>query len=667
MMWSRPRFIAACLLVAAGAASADIRLPRLVGDNMVLQRDCPLKLWGWADPGERIQVQFRKQKVSATADAHGAWSVTLTPLHSGGPDQMQLTGKHRLTLNNILVGDVWLASGQSNMQFPLLARDGFGGVNDAEREVSGANFPRMRLFLVKQETALAPKSDLASDGWQMVTPTTIGTFSAVAYLFGRELHQRYRVPIGLIESNWGGTPAECWTSAAGLRQFPEFAASIALQSQIDAQARSDYGAYLASRNEWYRLHGWEDRGRVAGRAVWAAPQFVDADWPTTTEPQPWPRKAIKQFDGTMWFRKSIEVPDSLAGSALRLHLPHLRHGDTTYFNGTQVGATVGETTERNYAVPGQLVTAGRNVIAVRIDGEYASGDGYVGMLGDPVDMYAQIGTLTLPLAGTWSFQPGPDVSALPDPPPIAPFMTRFPQAPTILFDAMIAPVTRYRIKGVIWYQGEANADRPAQYRALFPALIQDWRSQWGYEFPFLFVQLAGFGPDASEPSEYPWAELREAQAAALTLPRTGMAVAVDVGDASDIHPKDKQDVAHRLALAAERVAYAEQVVDSGPTYQSMAVEGPRIRLRFANIGSGLRLKNADGVAHGFAIAGADGHFVWASAQLNGDDVLVSSTAVAAPAAVRYDWGNTPDGNLYNQEGLPAVPFRTDYVTHHDGS
>jgi sialate O-acetylesterase len=654
-------------LFAATAANADIRLPRLVGDNMVLQRDCPLKLWGWADPGEHIRVQFRKQHLSATADAHGAWSVTLAPLRAGGPDAMQLTGKQRLILHNILVGDVWLASGQSNMQFPMLEQDGFGGVNDAAHEVSGANFPRIRLFLVKQETAFIPKSDLSSDGWQAVTPASVARFSAVAYLFGRELQQRYRVPIGLIESNWGGTPAECWTSAAGLRQFPEFAASIRLQSQIDTQAVSDYRHYIASRNEWYRLHGRDDRGRVNGQALWAAPEFSDADWPTISEPQPWPRKAIKQFDGTMWFRKSIEVPASLAGNALRLHLPHLRHGDTTYFNGSQVGATVEETTERNYIVPGELVKAGRNVIAVRIDGEYASGDGYVGMLGDAVDMYAQVGTLTVPLAGIWSFQPGPDLSALPDPPPMAPLMTSFPQAPTVLFDAMIAPVTRYRIKGVIWYQGEANADRAAQYRALFPDLIRDWRSQWGYEFPFLFVQLAGFGPDGSQPSEYPWAELREAQAAALTMPRTGMAVAIDVGNASDIHPKDKQDVAHRLALAAERVAYGERIVDSGPTYQSMTVEGQRVRLKFANVASGLKLRNSDVVVHGFAIAGADGHFVWAQAELDGDDVLVSSAAVPAPAAVRYDWGNTPDGNLYNRAGLPAVPFRTDYGMHHDGS
>ncbi len=663
MMSTTARLFAASLLLATSAAGADIRLPKLVGDNMVLQRDAPLKLWGWADPGERVQVRFRNQQVSAIADQHGAWSLTLAPLRAGGPDRMLLTGKHELTLSNILVGDVWLASGQSNMQFPMVAQNGFGGVADSAREVRGANFPRMRLFLVEQETAFAPKSDVSSRGWQQVDPASVAGFSAIAYLFGRELHQRYRVPIGLIESNWGGTPAECWTSAAGLRQFPEFAASIERQTHIDAQAIAAYRSYVAERNEWFQLHGREDRGSGNGnnaQAPWASAQFSDADWPTTTEPKPWPDKAVTDFDGTMWFRKSIDIPADLAGRTLRLHLPHLRQADVSYFNGAEVGATEGENGERNYTVSGQLVRAGRNVIAVRVTGEYASGDGYVGMLGDAVDMYAQVGTLTVPLAGTWSYQAGPDLSARPNPPAITPLMARFPQAPTLLYDAMIAPLTPYRIKGVIWYQGEANADRAAQYRSLFPALIRDWRRQWGYEFPFLFVQLAGFGPNASEPADYPWAELRQSQAAALALPQTGMAVAIDVGNASDIHPTDKQDVAHRLALTAERVAYGENVIASGPTYQSMTIEGDRIRLKFANADSGLKLKDAHAAARGFAIAGADGHFVWASAAVDGRDVLVSSAGVKAPTAVRYDWSNTPDGNLYNRQGLPAVPFRTDH-------
>jgi sialate O-acetylesterase len=651
--------VAGAWLLAASAAGADIRLPRLIGDNMVLQRDSPLKLWGWADPGERIQIRFRDQVRRATADASGAWSVTLAAVSAGGPYQMRLIGKHTLTLRNLLVGDVWLASGQSNMEFPLRRKGGFGGVSNAEREISGAYFPRMRLLLVNKETAFSPKSDVNSQGWQTVTPATAASFSAVAYLFGRELQQRYRVPIGLIESSWGGTPAESWTSDIGLRRLPYFAASIERRSHIDARAMADYDRYLASRNDWYRLHGREDRGRVDGQDLWAAATYPAIDWPTTTEPQPWPLKATKDFDGTMWFRKTIDIPVSLAGSALRLHLTHLLQSDTSYFNGSQVGATSGEIADRDYSVPAQLVQPGSNVITVRISGEYASGDGYVGMLGEASDLYAQIGSLTVPLAGTWSYQTGPDVTALPDPPPLAEFMIRYPQAPALLYNAMIAPLTAYRIKGVIWYQGEANTNRAAQYRVLFPALIRDWRSHWGYEFPFLFVQLAGFGTQKPQPADYPWAELREAQAGALALPHTGMAVAIDIGNAADIHPKDKQDVAHRLALAAERVAYAQHVVASGPSYRSMQIEGGRIRLKFASIGSGLELKDPQDRVRGFSIAGADGRFVWARARLDGTDVLVSSDAVSAPVAVRYDWGNTPDGNLYNREGLPAAPFRTD--------
>jgi len=651
------------LLLASGVASADIRLPRLVGDNMVLQRDAPVRLWGWADPGERVHIEFRNQSVTATADAAGAWAATLAPLKAGGPYRMRLTGKHAITLGNILVGDVWLASGQSNMQFPMRQQGGFGGVVNAESEVSAAYFPGIRLFMVKQDIALVPRDDVSSPGWQAATPATVASFSAVAYLFGRELHRRHRVPIGLIESNWGGTSAESWMSAAALRRFPYFSAAIDSEARIDSHARAAFDDYLEQRNDWYRLHGREDRGRVQGQDLWAAPDYPASDWPSISEPQPWPRKASKEFDGTMWFRKSIDVPANLSGTPLQLHLSHLLQSDSTYFNGALVGQSAGESVERSYSVPAQLVRPGSNLITVRIAGEYASGDGYVGMLGEASDLYARIGSLTLPLAGTWSYQPGPDLSALPEPPPLAQFMTRFPQAPSVLYDAMIAPLVAFRIKGVIWYQGEANTKRAAQYRALFPGLIRDWRSQWGYDFPFLFVQLAGYGPDMSQPADYAWAQLREAQTAALALPGTGMAVAIDIGDAADIHPRNKQAVAHRLALAAERVAYAQPIVAAGPSYRSMQIEGARIRLKFSNTGSGLCIRDSNGtanlIAHGFAIAGSDGRFVWAQATLQGNEVLVYSDAVPVPVAVRYDWGNTPDGNLYNRQGLPAVPFRTD--------
>ncbi len=650
------------MLTWASTAHADIRLPRLVGDHMVLQRDAPITLWGWADPGERIDIVFRHQRRATRADANGEWSVTLAPLAAGGPDTMQLAGHRTITLTDILVGDVWLASGQSNMEFPLQSQGGFGGVNDAEREVAQAQYPRMRLFQVAREIGFAPKDDVSSDGWQAVTPATAARFSAVAYLFGRELQRRYAVPIGLIESSWGGTPAECWISAGGLRRFPEFGASIERLAQVDDRAMRAYREYLSVRRAWYALHGREDRGRIDGQDLWAAATYPDTGWPTSLQPQPWPRKVIKEFDGTMWFRRTIQLPAEAAAQVLRLHLMHLREADTTYFNGVRIGAVEGETRERDYAIPAGLAHAGGNTITVRIAGSYAGGDGYVGMLGDPADLYLQIGPQRLPLAGTWSYQPGPDLAALPEPPPVAEFLTPFPQAPAALYDGMIAPLVRYRIRGAIWYQGEANAARALQYRTLFPALIRDWRSQWGYELPFLFVQLAGYGADAPEPAEYAWAELREAQGGALALPRTGMAVAIDVGDATDIHPRDKQTVAHRLALAAERVAYGESLVATGPRYRSMRREGHQIRLHFEDAGAGLVFRDAHGLGEpgrGFSIAGPDGRFHWAIARIDGADVVVSSTEVPAPNAVRYDWGNTPDGNLRNRAGLPAPPFRTD--------
>jgi sialate O-acetylesterase len=653
---SRIALLSACFLIAANA-QADIKLPRLVGDNMVLQRDMPIRVWGWADPGEDVQLRFRNRVVSTRADDSGRWSATLTACSAGGPAAMRIAGKNVITVKNILVGDVWLASGQSNMQFPL-ARDGdFGGVADAEQEIDTAHFPQIRLFAVTHVTALQPLDDVTSNGWVAATRETVRKFSAVAYLFGREIHQRYRVPIGLIESAWGGTPAETWVSAKSLKKFPEFDASLERQSRIGAAAIADFGAYLAARNRWYELHGREDRGSGIGDG-WAAADYEDADWPLVKEPQPWPIKPVKGFDGTVWYRKEIDVLPDEGGKPVHLHLSHMLQADTTYFNGARVGETTGEVKVRDYSVPALLVKAGRNIVTVRLAGQYDSGDGYVGMLGEASQMYADFGSRKLSLAGFWHYQPGPDLSGLPEPPPIAEFRGKFPSSPALLFNSMIAPLVPYGIKGVIWYQGESNVGRAVQYQSLFPALINDWRTQWGYQFPFLFVQLAGFEADSTEPAESERAELREAQTAALSLAATGMASAIDIGDRSDVHPKNKQDVAHRLALAATKVAYGENVVYSGPVYRSIHLEPGRIRLEFSSTGSGLRVRGREHELRGFAVAASGGPFVWARALLDGNDVIVSSEAVPNPAMVRYDWGNTPDGNLYNAEGLPALPFRT---------
>ena len=642
--------IAVAGALASSATWADIRLPSLVGDGMVLQRDTTVTVWGWADPGETVTVGFKDDKKKVRTSKAGLWQVRLGPFPAGGPYDMSLKGRNTIALRDILVGDVWLASGQSNMEFPLKRIDDFGGVENADRELATASHPTIRLFKVPRKAAVTPQQDVEATTWSVATPETVANFSAVAYLFGEELQQRYQVPIGLIESSWGGTVAEAWIGEEGLKRFPEFEPAINSLKGIDRRhAEAAYENY----QQWNARHHQDDLGHIDGRAVWAGEDFDVSNWPTVGEPESTVNPELNGFDGTVWYRKEVILASAQASKNLTINLNEAGQHDETYFNGEKVGETEGWDTFRSYQVPGRLVKAGRNVIAVCMTGS----QGYVGFFSEPAKMSLEVGGTTVPLSGTWSFQPGPGQNALPASKYAA--FNANPNTATLLYNGMIAPLTRYSVKGAIWYQGESNADRPMQYRTLFPALIADWRRRWGYEFPFLYVQLAGFGPNRPEPAEYPWAELREAQSLALSLPHTGMATAVDVGDEHDVHPKNKQDVAHRLVLAAAHVVYGENLVSSGPVYQSMVVEGGRLRIKFSHVGSGILIKDKYGYLRGFEIAGDDARFRWAKAVKDGSDVIVWSEEVLHPAAVRYDWSNTPDGNLYNVEGLPAVPFRTD--------
>jgi sialate O-acetylesterase len=571
---------------------------------------------------------------------------------------MVIVGKNKVTVHDVLIGDVWLASGQSNMEFTLGRGpdDYMVGVANMDQEVRDTAYPQLRLFKVHRKAGLKPADDAEADTWAVSTPETAANFSAVAYLFGREIHKRYHIPVGLIETSWGGTVAEAWISEGGLKSFPEFQQSIESLKHIDEKsATAEYDQYVKQKAAWDGQHAAEDRGRVDGHDIWAATDLNTSSWLTIVEPQTKAEEALKGFDGVVWFRKELDVPAEDARKDLSVHLAYAYKSDTTFFNGEKIGETQGGDKPKDYLVPGKLVKAGRNVIAVRIKGI----DGFVGMYSDDAaKLNVEVAGEMISLAGPWSYEPGPDLAALPEPSAYAKLQSD-PNKPMVLFNGMLAPLTPYRIKGAIWYQGEANADRPTQYRTLFPALIQDWRSHWGYELPFLFVQLAGFQPNKPEPTEYPWAELREAQRMALSLPATGMSTAVDIGDENDIHPRNKQDVAHRLVLAAAKVAYGENIVYSGPVYQSMQIEGNRARIKFSNLGSGLLLKDKYGYGRGFEIAGADGKFHWAQARQDAEDVVVFNSAITAPVAVRYDWSNTPDGNVFNKDGLPAVPFRTD--------
>jgi len=656
-MRTKALLVALLLAFCAVPARADVRLPAIFGDDMVVQRDMPLPVWGWADPGERVTVRLSDASAITTADADGNWHVVLPPRRAGGPFHLIAEGANAITCSNVMVGDVWLCSGQSNMAWPVSAAD------NAEEEIADAEHRKIRLFTVNRRVSTEPLSDVTGQ-WKVCKPQTVGDFSAVGYFFGRDLHKELGVPIGLINSSWGGTVAEAWTSRQALAAHEELRPILERSDLVLVDYPRAMAQYERKVAEWEARVYFADPGNKGFGMGWAAPEAETADWQPMDLPGYWEDAGL-MIDGVVWFRKEVQIPPDWAGKDLTLSLGAIDDCDTTYFNGVQVGATGLDTSEywqvpRRYTVPKELVKAGRAVIAVRVYDRWLNG-GFAGVASD-MTLAPLGGGTPLSLAGRWLYKvevsrPQPE-QAIPRPqPPLGPGS---PNSPAGLYNAMIRPLVPFAIKGVIWYQGESNAARAYQYRTLFPTMIRDWRRAWGQgDFPFLFVQLANFMAAQQQPVEdSAWAELREAQLMALSLPKTGMAVTIDIGEADNIHPKDKQTVGARLALAARAVAYGEDIVHCGPIYQSMKVEDGKAILSFTHVGSGLIARDGEPLK-GFAICGADKKFVWADAQISGNQVIVSSPDVAQPVAVRYGWANNPVCNLYNAEGLPASPFRTD--------
>ena len=646
------------VLLAACSTSmfAEVRVPSVIGDNMVLQQGMKVRIWGTASAGERVAVSFNSRTAQTTADQNGRWQTFIGPFKGGGPFVLTIRGANALTFKNVLVGEVWICSGQSNMEFPLV--NAKGGAEAAAQ----ANYPEIHLFTVDKSTAASPL-DNVKGRWVVTTPDQVGQFSAVGYFFGRELYQRLKIPIGLIHTSWGGTPAEAWTSYEGLAANPELKPIIdRYQESLKSlpQRQQDYERALA---QWEEKNIYADPGNKGETLGYADPAFNTTDWKKMNLPQ-YIETAGLNIDGAVWFRKEVDLPTGWAGKDLVLNLTAIDDYDTTYFNGTRVGGVGKETpnsymTPRRYAIPASLVRAGRNVIAVRVFD--AAGEGGFGGLGQM--------TLAPPgakqndafkLDGAWEYKvelalepKRPDWGSRPQAPG-----PNNQNSPSVLYNAMIAPLTPYAIRGVIWYQGESNAGRAYQYRTLFPLMIRDWRKAWSEgDFPFYFVQLANWQPAKSEPSESEWAELREAQTMTLRQPHTGMAVIIDIGDPNDIHPRNKLDVGHRLAVWALADTYRQKVESSGPLFQSYSIEGDKVQIRFTHSGG---LKTKDGQApKGFAIAGADRKFIWADARIDGETIVVSSRNVPRPVAVRYAWADNPSVNLYNGANLPASPFRTD--------
>jgi sialate O-acetylesterase len=632
------------LTLGAARAQADVIPNPLFADNAVLQRGMKAPVWGTADPGELVTVHFAGQTVSVTAAADGTWLATLSALRpGGGPRTLTISGKNQVVLKNVLVGDVWVASGQSNMERELGLREGQKPITDWEKEARAANFPEIRHFGVAQTRALVPAAAVKGQ-WAICSPKTVTDFTAVGYFFARSLYRVRHVPIGLVHSSWGGTPAEAWMSAAGLRTHPDFVQPLAeIRALVTDPVRA--GREVEARLErWYRA---TDPGS-GSRPPWSDPRLNTSAWKTMALPATWESAGYPDYDGTFWFRRTVVLPADPKGAEVTLHLGAIDDYDTTWINGRRVGASPGWDVPRVYRVPAGVLKRGANVIAVRVLDTGAGG----GMWGGKDAMRLVVGSGSkanvISLAGEWSCRPGASLARTGWPPPD---YRESAGAPTVLFNGMIAPLLPYAIRGVIWYQGEANVGRERQYRTLFPALIADWRHAWGQgDFPFLFVQIAPFSGMTPE--------IREAQLlAGQSTKNTAMVVTTDCGDPDDIHPAHKQPVGARLALAARALAYGEKIEYSGPVYRSMSVKGTQAVVSFGHARGGLVAKG--GPLKGFAIAGADEVFHPAQAQIRGRTVVVSSDAVQEPVAVRYGWANVPDVNLFNGAGLPASPFRTD--------
>jgi len=646
-----PRYLALLVtasLAAASAASlgAAVQLASPFGDHMVLQQGRPLPIWGTAAAGEKVTVTIGHQIEQTAADASGHWRVTLAPLGvSTAPRTLTVAGSatpQPLVVTDVLVGEVWLAGGQSNMERQLGPREGQKPIVNWEAEVASANHPLIRQLYVTQTRANTPQSSVVAT-WSVCSPETVANFTAVGYFFAKNLQAARGVPIGLIHSSWGGTPAEAWTGREGLAAFPEFKDSLAaLQDQIADPAGADrvYHEKLAA---WFLAN---DPGSTTA-APWSAPALDTAGWETMNLPTLWESAGHPGYDGVAWFRRSFDLPADWAGQDLELRLAAVDDGDTTWVNGVLVGATDQWDQPRIYRIPASALKPAGNVIAVRVLDTGGGGGIWNDKLPLELVAPARPGT-ALSLKGPWLCKFSRSLVGAPYV-PISPALGA--GLSTGLFNGMIAPLIPYAIRGVVFYQGEANADRARQYRTLFPALIADWRHRWGEgDFPFLFVQIAPF-------KEQP-PEIREAQLIAWQhTANTAMAVTIDVGDADDIHPTNKGPVGARLALAARALAYAERLEYSGPVYDKAEFFGPRAVLHFTHLGGGLVAPG--GKLAGFTIAGADGVFQPATAEIVGDTVVVTAHGVAQPKAVRYGWANVASGNLFNRAGLPASPFRTD--------
>jgi len=635
-------------LFAIQIAAAQVRLPQLISDGMVLQRGIKTTAWGWASPGEKVTVKFNQHTYKAITDANGRWSAKLVAIKAGGPYTMDISGSNHITIHNILIGDVWFCSGQSNMVLPMeRVKEKY------PEEIAKGDYPQIRNFFISTVSDISKvHDDLPPGKWEEANPKNVLSFGAASYFFAKKLYDKYHVPIGIINSSVGGTPIQAWISEEGIKSISQYADRLTvlrdtaflnniLRKDTERKKLDDKPSKLT------------DKG-LTGPKKWFDTTYIAESWRKFWLPGYWADQGIRGLNGVVWFRKEIDVPISMTGKPAKLFMGRIVDADETYINGKLVGNITYQYPPRRYNLPAGILKPGKNIIVVRVTNTMGRG----GFVPDK-NYYLTAGGENIDLRGDWQYKVGEVLPPKTDRDNYTFFSAQ--NEPTSLYNTMVAPAINYAIKGIVWYQGEANTAKPAEYEQLLPALITDWRDKWQEgNIPFIYAQLPGFMEVNYSPEESKWALLREAQLKTLSVPNTAMAVTIDAGEWNDVHPLDKKDVGDRLALGAEKVAYGDTaLVSSGPLYQSAKIEGNKIVITFTSTGSGLVAKGGGELSQ-FAIADETGKYVWANAIIKDNKVVVWSDDVEHPLYVRYAWADNPEGaNLYNKEGLPASPFTTD--------
>ncbi len=622
---------------------ADVHPAKIFADSMVLQRGMSIPVWGWAEKGEKVSIQFHQQTKTATAGTDGKWKINLDAEKEGGPYTLVVKGKNQITIKGVLIGDVWICSGQSNMEFTVKS------AKNSDAEIAAADFPMIRHIKIANTISDKPLADLSKNSeWHSASTAQVANFTAVGYFFARDLYQQLHVPIGLINTTWGGTDVETWTSREALQNSDEFKELMSGLPALNLDSLSAIRTKAMSAKIQKLQGGLPSATELK---TWKELSMNDGGWSTMQLPGLWESQSLPDFDGVVWFRKVITLTEADAGKTADLFLGMIDDNDEAYVNGVKVGSTNGYNIKRIYHIPAGILKAGKNVIAFRVEDTGGGG----GLYGDTQDLHILISGRNESLTGSWAYRIESTGRA----------STIGPNSyPSLLFNAMVNPLIPYAIKGAIWYQGENNAGRAFQYRTAFPLMISDWRSRWAQgSFPFYFVQLASFNSaNGNSQNGSTWGELREAQTLTLQLPNTGMAVTTDIGESRDIHPKNKQDVGKRLAAIALHNLYDKGNVYSGPLVTGMNVNGNSVMLSFLpmSMGSGLTTKDGSVKVEGFELAGADQKFYPATGTIKGDKVELISPNVSMPVAYRYAWADDAgNANLFNKEGFPALPIRSD--------